>query len=364
MKIAVLCPHYGYIDRGTENATKDTNLYLQRRGHQTRVLGLGGKADIVIHGFRKDFGPGKYSDKFFEKSMIGGFSRKYLGFNPNMEDIVFSWKARDYLKHIADRYDLLWSSGEYWCAKTIMDLGKEYDKSTLLFFGGGESAMMIKEAKMNPTIFVVMTPIMEEWLKEKVPDCNVQTVVGGVDLDFFRPTVPPFYINELEHPIVLSTSAFLESKRLDLIVKAVHKLGKGSLIMTSDGPQRKRICRLGKNLLGKRFHYLGVRPFEDIPKLYAKSDVLVLASKREPYGRTLLEAMACNTPVIAPYDKTREWMVGEGGMLLDNMNALSEGIKTTTEIEWGEKPRKQAEKFSWDKTVDMYEKAFKDAGLI
>jgi len=363
MRIAVLCPHYGYIDRGTENATKDTNIYLQRRGYNTRVLGLGGKADIVIDGFRKDFGPGKYSDKFFEKTMLGGFSRKFLGFNPNMEDIVFSWKAKEHLKHIVDRYDLLWSSGEYWCGKTVVDLGKKHRVPSLLFFGGGESAMMVQEAKMNPSIFIVMTPVMKEWLKKKVPNCNVHTVVGGVDLDFFRPTIPPFDLGDVERPVVLSTSAFIESKRLDLVINAMKKLDKGTLVMTSDGPQRRKLCKMGQNLLGDRFKYLGHRPFEDIPRLYTASDVLVLASKKEPYGRTLLEAMACNIPVIAKKDPTREWMVGKGGLLLKSMKDLSEGLKTVTDLDWDYEPRKQAEKFSWNKSVDMYEEAFRSIGL-
>jgi len=359
----VLCPHYGYIERGTENATKDTNIYLQRRGHDTIVFGLGHGSNKIIHGLRKDFGIGRISDRFFEKTMLGGFSRKYLGFNPNIEDIVFSWKVEDYLKHVANNYDLLWSSGEYWCAKTVTDIGKKSKVPSLLFFGGGESKMMVKEAKLNPDIFIVMTPIMEQWLKEKVPDCNVNTVVGGVDLDFFRPTIEPYCL-DCERPIVLTTSAFLKSKRLDLVIRAMDKLGKGTLIMTSDGPERNKICRLGKNLLGKRFKYMGVQPFENIPKLCCASDVLVMTSKKEPYGRTLLESMACNTPVIAPYDKTREWMIGEGGMLVDNMRSLPEIIDTTTKIEWSDKPRKQAEKFSWENSVDMYEKAFKGIGLI
>ena len=38
---------------------------------------------------------------------------------------------------------------------------------------------------------------------------------------------------------------------------------------------------------------------QDIPEIMALLDILVLASEKEPFGRVLIEAMACGKPVVA-----------------------------------------------------------------
>ena len=102
-----------------------------------------------------------------------------------------------------------------------------------------------------------------------------------------------------------------------------------------------------------------------MPYLYRLADVFVLASHNEPYGRVLLESMACNTPVVAEFDQTRFWMVGGyrnvGGILIrdiKNIFSLSKGIEYAYHHDYKDKPRKQAERFGWDRTVDQYEEIF------
>ena len=357
MHFGVVCPHHGYVNRGTENMTDDINKLLEKRGHVVRVFSVSDCKNIL----RKDRGIGKLSDLFFEKTMIGGFSRKYIGINPNIEDISFVLKIEQWLNVLASSFDLLWSNGEYWCANLICSLGKKHNKPTLIFFGGGKSQMMLEEAKMLPSIFVVLAPEMEKWVKEKVPDCNVKCIPSGVDLDLFKKSNKiPLGLKSFGRPIVISTAALIKSKRVDLTIRAMHELGKGTLIITGDGPLKNEIISLGKKLLGNRFQYLGVVPFKDLPMLYSFSDVMVLASDNEPYGAVLFEAMSTGTPVIAQKDKTREWMVGSGGMLIDdcsNIKDLAAAIAVVAKHKKEYKTREQAKKFSWEKTVDGYEKA-------
>ena len=360
MHFAVVCPHHGYINRGTENMTDDINKVLNKRGHKTRVFSVFDCKRVL----RKDCGIGKVSDLFFEKSMFGGFSRKYIGFNPNIEDISFSLGIELFLSALAPEFDLLWSNGEYWCANLINALGKKHNKPTLIFFGGGISQMMLEEAKMLPSIFVVLAPEMEKWVKKKVPKCNVKCIPSGVDLKLFKKSNKiPLGLRHFGRPIVISTAALIKSKRVDLTIRAMHELGKGTLIMTGDGPLKNEIVSLGKKLLGNRFQYLGIVPFEHLPSLYSFADVMVLASDNEPYGAVLFEAMGCGTPVITQKDKTREWMVGSGGMLVDdcsNIKDLATAIAIVAKNKEEYKTREQAEKFSWEKTVDGYEKAINE----
>jgi glycosyltransferase involved in cell wall biosynthesis len=336
--------------------TDDINKLLEERGHVTKVFS-------VENGFKKDYGIGKISDSFLEKSMVGGFFRKYIGFNPNIEDISFVLTIQNKLDTLTKHFDMLWSNGEFWCANLIKKLSVKHNQPCLIFFGGGMSRMMEIEAKMLPDIFVVLSPVFKEWLDKKVPDCNVKCIPSGVDIDLFQKTESLYDPALYEHPIVCSTSALIKDKRIDLIIDALHKLGKGTLFVTSDGPMREQIVEKGKRLLGKRFHYLGVIPFNDLPKLYSMSDVFVLASDNEPWGAVLFEAMACGCNVVTQRDRTREYMLEKEGIMIgdcSDMEMLTDGINLAVDCRNPKALRKQAEKFSWQKTVDGYEAAINE----
>lgn len=60
-------------------------------------------------------------------------------------------------------------------------------------------------------------------------------------------------------------------------------------------PIRQHAAALG---LGDRIHFLDYVPEADLPALYAHATACVLPSLYEGFGFTLLEAMACGTPVI------------------------------------------------------------------
>ena len=65
----------------------------------------------------------------------------------------------------------------------------------------------------------------------------------------------------------------------------------------------------------KNVIFTGYLPREKIPEILNAIDILVLASKQpEPFGLVILEAMACEKPVIAP---------AEGGPLDIILNGIS-----------------------------------------
>jgi len=344
--------------------TDDINRILKLHGHEPIVYGLGKGSDKIIPGLRKDKGFGKWSYQITEKTMVGGFFRKFIGFNPNFEDIIFAQHANEYLEVLHDKYDLFWSNGEFWCARMVKKLGKKFNIPSLVFFGGGTSQMMKMEAKLLPDIFVVLTPTMRDWVQKKVPDCNVKCIPSGVRTSLFKPETEPLYDpTKYEHPIVVSTSALVESKRVDVTIKAMAKLGKGHLFVTNGGAMQNQIIKMGKRLLGDRFHYLGLLPFKDLPSLYTFADVMCMPSRNEPYGAVLFESMACNTPIVAQRDITREWMIGDGGILVNKGGSpeqVKEGILEAYKRDFGNEPRRQAEKFGWYKTVAGYEEAIKE----
>lgn len=101
---------------------------------------------------------------------------------------------------------------------------------------------------------------------------------------------------------IISSGRFANAKGLCNLLKAfsiVEQKNKNArLIMIGDGELRESIERLIRELgIEKSVLLLG---FKDNPfKYIAKADVFILPSLYEGFPNTLIEAMACGTPVIA-----------------------------------------------------------------
>lgn len=74
---------------------------------------------------------------------------------------------------------------------------------------------------------------------------------------------------------------------------------------------RLRACELG---IEDRIEFLGYR--SDVPNVLNELDVLVCSSHVEPFGRCLVEAMACEVPVVATRVGGIPEAVGEAGLLV------------------------------------------------
>jgi glycosyltransferase involved in cell wall biosynthesis len=102
--------------------------------------------------------------------------------------------------------------------------------------------------------------------------------------------------------------------------------------------------------------------FSDMSKIYQEADVFCFVPKPwEAFGLVYLEAMATNLPVIAPDDPVRREIVGSAGILIKNpedTDLLAKAIKEAYYKDWGDKPRMQAEKFSWDSVKKSYRDLF------
>jgi glycosyltransferase involved in cell wall biosynthesis len=103
-------------------------------------------------------------------------------------------------------------------------------------------------------------------------------------------------------------------------------------------------------------------PFNEMPKIYKSADVFTLPSaSSEAFGNVYVEAMASELPVVATDDEQRREIVGEAGILTDptNIEGYSDALQKALNTDWGDKPRKQAEKFSWETIAKKYEELFK-----
>lgn len=208
-----------------------------------------------------------------------------------------------------------------------------------------------------PDAFIGLTEYQSNWAKKVNPEVLVETIPNGVDLSVFTPS--------REHKLtdtILSVGAFTKDKRHELTINAVEKLTDIKLIIAgSGGSQKDYIEKLGRKKLGSRFEIASVGHGQ-MPDIYKNANVLAFPSvKWESFGIVLVEAMASGLPVVATKDPIRREIVGVAGILIDptNTEEYSKALQKALDTKWGDKPRKQAEKFSWDGIAQKYEELIK-----
>jgi glycosyltransferase involved in cell wall biosynthesis len=108
--------------------------------------------------------------------------------------------------------------------------------------------------------------------------------------------------------------------------------------------------------LDPRFQYIPFLDHEDLVKEYQHADVFLTCSYTDSWAQTVLEAMACGTPVIVTENTGAKDAVLQGGgfvIPVDDAEALREKIryfyKNRTEIErLGRAARRIAEQYTWE----------------
>lgn len=214
----------------------------------------------------------------------------------------------------------------------------------------------------NPDVFVALTPAAYSFAKNISMGVKVIFIANGVNIRKFYPGAKKTNIS-LKKPIILCVSALLPYKRLDLLIKAAAKLKSVSVLIIGSGPLQNQLERLGLKLLKDRFKLINYIPHDKIAAYYRAADIFTLPSRiSEAFGLVYLEAMACNLPVVAPDDKNRRRIIGNGGLYCNPQdtdqyaNTLYRALNTDFDF----KPRKQAEKYSWQKISIEYKDVFEN----
>lgn len=208
-------------------------------------------------------------------------------------------------------------------------------------------------ARQGPDRVVAFTEAARRMILARAPRARVVVIPHGVDLDRFRPDVPPVSLN-LPRPIVLCAGAVDAHKRMDLAVEAASQAG-ASLVILGEGPEGASVDRLAAVRLPGRYLRRTV-PRDEMPGWYAATDCFTLPSRTESFGLTYLEALACGRSCVAPDDEVRREVIGEAGICCDvtDPEAYAGALAAALARDWGETPRRRAERFPVTATIDAY----------
>lgn len=137
---------------------------------------------------------------------------------------------------------------------------------------------------------------------------NTEVVPHGLDLTLFNTQAPSIPRQEIgftsEDILVVYVGRFGLEKNLPFLLRAfqiaqraIPQLG---LVLVGDGHTRKNLENLADELeITERVRFIGLIPHADLPSYYRVGDMFAATSPKETFGYTLIEAMACNLPVVA-----------------------------------------------------------------
>jgi glycosyltransferase involved in cell wall biosynthesis len=168
---------------------------------------------------------------------------------------------------------------------------------------------------------VAVSDYLRRELEGKVPQARGKTEVVdcGVDLERFRVQPAP-----AGPPAFLCVGTLTERKNVLRLAGAFARLGEGTLTFVGDGPLR------GELEGRQHVHLLGRVPHGGIPEHLARASVVCQPSLVEPFGQSLLEAMACGRSVVATrVGGPPEFVPSEAGVLVDPLDegSIADGLR-------------------------------------
>jgi glycogen(starch) synthase len=152
---------------------------------------------------------------------------------------------------------------------------------------------------------------------------------------------------------------------LSAFASIVRRFRSARMIIAGDGPARPALERQAAGLgLTGFVDFIGWVMPEQVPALINTATLMIVPSRREPFGLTALEAAQMARPVVATRVGGLSEIVvhGQTGLLVEkeSPDALAEAITTLlkhpeTATQMGYAARSRAiEKFGWDRYVDAH----------
>ncbi|MEA2020136.1 MAG: glycosyltransferase family 4 protein [Patescibacteria group bacterium] len=325
-------------------------------------------------------------DSYYEETLNGNITVYHLDINKNSKNGHYQ-KHKDLLRYAANsfsfakklkkdkNYDLTHAWFGIPAGFVAMFLGKPY---IVALRGMDVPGFSNRFQNLNNYVFPHLDQIIwgkasavtanSEGLKKLAlktkPKQEIKVIYNGIDTKTFAPAQ-----KKKDNSIfkILSTSRLTSRKGISYLIKGFAKFHKkvpeSELILVGSGNKKSELFIMAKERgLNSSIKFSGSVPHEDIPEKYQRADVFVLPSLNEGMSNSLLEAMACQLPVIATdTGGTAELVDTSNGIIVkkksskDIANALSTLYDNKEKLEeMGRESKKKAEKLSWEKITNDY----------
>jgi glycosyltransferase involved in cell wall biosynthesis len=289
---------------------------------------------------------------------------------------TFQFKARSYFRErlLASSYDVLVEDlnkiplyTPRWNASTVVGLVHHLFGRTIFREAPAPMAAAVWMAERgipfayrNVPFQAVSESTADDLVARGIRRSAITVIYNGIDTTFFTPSVG----TRSPAPLFAYVGRLKRYKGVDLVLQAFARLGRADarLEIAGSGDYRDQLEKLAEALgLASQVRFLGYVSTDEKRNLLRRAWAGVIASPKEGWGITNLEAGACGTPVIASDSPgLRESVVdGETGYLVPHgdIDALAAAMRRVADspdvvATMGKTGRRFAERFTWDKSAD------------
>jgi glycosyltransferase involved in cell wall biosynthesis len=185
----------------------------------------------------------------------------------------------------------------------------------------------------------------------------------GVDSRLFTPTLRSAEMRArlgagADDMLMIFVGRLAREKKLERLVDALGRLQGVHLALVGSGPQREQLEQM---FAGLPVTFTGALHGTELASAYASADVFAFPSDTETFGNVVLEAMACQLPVVATTVGGQVDLVhhGQTGLLFapDDIDTLVQHLQVyredpETRAEHGRAGLEAAHERTWPRLVD------------
>ena len=208
-------------------------------------------------------------------------------------------------------------------------------------------------------LLAVSEAIKQDMVGLGIPGGRILVHYTGIDRTRFKP------VDRAETkaglgvagPLLVTVGALIPRKAQNLVIDALVSVPEATLILVGDGPLRDALeTQIVRRTLGDRVRLAGNLPHDEVARMIAAADVMVLPSSSEGLANAWVEALACGTPiVIADVGGAREVVdrPEAGALAARDPSAIATAINAML----ADPPDPQAvmksvERFSWERNSE------------
>jgi glycosyltransferase involved in cell wall biosynthesis len=178
-------------------------------------------------------------------------------------------------------------------------------------------------------------------------------------------------------PFLLFASVLYEYKNLRTLIDAFARLvdergWPGTLVVAGhdlEGDQPKYERQAYRRGVGDRVVFLGGVDVPTLRTLYSAATVFVYPSLSETFGKPVLEAMRCGTPVVASRAGSIPEIAGDAAILVDPLDdqAMADAIHSVLadaqlRARLVAAGSRRCQEFSWPRVIDGFYRVIKEVG--
>lgn len=256
--------------------------------------------------------------------------------------------------------------------RSEIELALKYKKLKIVRLGGrGGYGLRVVELVLRLSfIYLANSSFTRDLVLQHNPSAKVYVSGVGVDTGVFYPRKSRIVDSGMRKVVIVILRG-VKFKGDDVAIKVLNELNRRISVMGLIVGNRRAIDKTF-SLIKPEFPYQVFSDVNDdeLVRLYSSADLFLYTSYVEDFGLPPLEAMACGTPVVMTDAKgNRDYAMNGINSIVVKPGDTKVLVNAAYQVLTDEKLREKlvqggletAKKWTWDKVVDVFEKAIKES---